>query len=150
MLARELVGHGHAVRGTSRDRKRLAQIEAAGAEAVLADPDRVSTLVGTLEHATVAYVLLGCATGSAEQVAALHSTRLEMLLTKVVDTTIRGVVYEARGSVDASVLAAGAARVRAYGERSLAGWALLEADPTDHDGWLAAGVAATDAILGRG
>jgi saccharopine dehydrogenase-like NADP-dependent oxidoreductase len=146
-LSRELVRRGDAVRGTTRDPARLTEIEAAGAEAVLADPDRVATLVGALDHASVACVLLGSATGSPEQLAALHSTRLEMLLTKIVDTTVRGVVYEARGSVDAGVLAAGAARVRAFGERSLAGWELLEADPADPVAWLEAAVVAIDRVL---
>ncbi len=147
MLSRELVERGHAIRGTTRDPSRIDALEAAGAEAVLADPDRVATLVGALEHVTVACVLLGSAVGAAEQIAALHSTRLEMLLTKIVDTTIRGVVYEARGSVDADVLAAGSARVRAFGARSLAGWSLLETDPADHGAWLAAALAAVDGVL---
>ena len=150
MLARELVARGHAARGTTRDPARMAEIEAAGAEPVLADPDRVATLVGALEHVTVACVLLGSATGSGEHLAALHSTRLEMLLTKIVDTTIRGVVYETRGTVDPVVLAGGAQRVRGFGERSLAGWALLEADPSDHAGWLEAALAAVDEVLARG
>jgi uncharacterized protein YbjT (DUF2867 family) len=146
-LSRALVRRGDAVRGTTRNPARLAQIEAAGAEAVLADPDRVVTLLGALDHVSVACVLLGSATGSRERVAELHSTRLEMLLTKIVDTTVRGVVYEARGSVDAGLLAAGAARVRAFGERTLAGWELLEADTSDHVEWLAAAVAAIDRVL---
>ena len=150
MLSRVLVARGEAVRGTTRDPTRASEIEAAGAEVVLADPDRVATLVGALEHVTVACVLLGSAAGSAEQLAALHSTRLEMLLTKIVDTTIRGVVYEAYGSVDPAVLTGGAERVRAFGERSLAGWSLLKADPADHAGWLTAAVAAVDEVLARG
>lgn len=148
MLSRELVRRGHAVRGTTRDPGRAAEITAAGAEGVVADPDRVATLVGALEHVTVACVLLGSASGSPESLAALHSSRLEMLLTKIVDTTVRGVVYEARGSVDGALLGEGAARVRAFGERSLAGWALLEADPADAVPWLTAAVAAVDSVLG--
>lgn len=147
MLSRELVRRGDAVRGTTRDPSRLTGIVDAGAEGVLADPDRVATLVGALDHVSVACVLLGSAVGPAAQVAALHSTRLEMLLTKMVDTTIRGVVYEARGSVGADLLAGGAERVRAFGERSLAGWALLDADPSDHQAWLSAAVAAVDEVL---
>jgi threonine dehydrogenase-like Zn-dependent dehydrogenase len=150
MLARELVARGHAVRGTTRDPSRTSEIEAAGAEAVLADPDRVATLVGALEHVTVACVLLGSASGSEEQLVALHSTRLEMLLTKVVDTTIRGVVYETRGTLDPAVLEGGAKRVRGFGERSLAGWALLDADPALHASWLEAALAAVDEVLARG
>lgn len=146
-LARELVGRGNAVRGTTRDAKALPAIEAAGAEALLADPDRVATLVGALEHVTVACVLLGSASGRPEQLAALHGTRLQMLLTKMVDTTVRGVLYEARGSVDADILGEGGAMVRAFAERSLAGWALLDADPAQPGAWLEAALAAVDRAI---
>jgi hypothetical protein len=144
MLARELRARGHAVRATTREPGQLAAIEAAGAEGVLADPDRVATLVAALEHVTVACILLGSASGAADQLAALHGSRLEMLLTKMVDTTVRGVVYEACGTVDPGVLSGGAGRVRAFGERSLAGWALLEADPAYHQRWLDAALVAVD------
>jgi Trk K+ transport system NAD-binding subunit len=94
LLARALGARGHAVRGTTRDRSRLAEIEAAGAEAALGDPDRVSTMMGALEQVAVVCIMLASATGSPEQLRALHGTRLEMLLTKLVDTTVRGLVYE--------------------------------------------------------
>jgi hypothetical protein len=147
MLARELVGRGHAVRGTTREQSRVPEIEAAGAEAVVADPDRVATLVGSLDHVTVVCVLLGSAVGSAEQVAALHGTRLEMLLTKVVDTTARGVVYEAAGTVDPVILQGGVERVERFAARSLAAVSLIDADPADHDRWLCAGLDAVGRIL---
>jgi uncharacterized protein YbjT (DUF2867 family) len=147
MLARALGARGDAVRATTRDRAHLEQIDAAGAEAVLADPDRVATLIGALEHVTVACILLGSAAGSEQRLAALHGSRLEMLLTKLVDTTVRGVVYEARGTVDPSVLSEGAERVRAFGERSLAGWALLEADPGVPGAWLEGAVEAVDRAI---
>ena len=45
-LAAALVDEGHAVRGTTRARGvGSPAIEAAGAEAVLADPDRLATLL---------------------------------------------------------------------------------------------------------
>ena len=47
-LAGELVTAGHEVRGTTRRSERLAEIEATGAEAVLADPDRLATVVPQL------------------------------------------------------------------------------------------------------
>lgn len=149
MLSRELIRRGYAVRGTTRDLGGVAGITAAGAEAIVADPDRVATLVGALDHVTVACILLGSARGSAESLAALHSSRLQMLLTKIVDTTVRGVVYEARGSVDPGLLGEGAARVQTFAERSLAEWALLEADPADRAAWLAAAVDSVDYVLGR-
>ena len=102
------------------------EIEAAGAEAVIGDPDVVATLARSLEHVSVACVLLGSAVGSSEQLAALHGTRLEMLLTRMLDTTVRGIVYEAAGAVDAAVLERRRARcVRACCEDSRIPYALL-------------------------
>jgi NAD(P)H-binding len=147
LLARELRADGQAVRGTTRATWRLPDIEAAGAEAVLADPDRVATLVEAFAHVTVVCVLLGSAVGSETELAALHGTRLDMLLTKLVDTTVRGVVYEARGSVDPAVLAGGAARIREFAERSLASYALLEADPKAPGEWVAAAVEAVRRVV---
>jgi uncharacterized protein YbjT (DUF2867 family) len=147
MLARELVKDGHAVRGTTRDPSRVGVIEEAGAEAVVGDPDRVATLVEALDHVTVLCILLGSAAGPPERLAALHGTRLGMLLTKTVDTTARGVVYEAAGTVEPSALLAGAERIRGFGERSLAAVEVLEADPSDHAHWLAAALAAVRGLL---
>jgi hypothetical protein len=148
LLARALSDRGHTVRGTTRDPARLGEIERAGAEAELADPDRVMTLMAALDHVSVALILLGSASGSAEQVRALHGTRLEMLLTKLVDTTVRGVVYEARGSVPDDVLVGGVERVRAFGERSLAQIVMLEADPAEPQRWLAAALGAVGEAVG--
>ena len=147
LLAGALSAQGHAVRGTTRDRARLAEIEAAGAEAVLADPDRVATLIGALDHVTVTCILLASATGSPEQLRALHGTRLEMLLTKLIDTTVRGVVYEARGPAGSDLLADGARRVSAFGERSLARTVLLDADPARPEVWLAAAMRAVESVV---
>lgn len=121
---------------------------ASGAEPVLADPDRVATLFEAFRHVSVVCVLLGSAVARPEDLAALHGSRLEMLLTKLVDTTARGVVYEARGSVDPELLAGGAARVRGFAARSLASYALLEADPGLSEAWAAAAVEAVNHVIG--
>ena len=147
MLASTLRAHGHAVRGTTRNPGRLREIEAAGADAVLGDPDRVGTLIGALEHVTVVCILLGSATGPPEQLRALHGTRLEMLLTKLIDTTVRGVVYETSGTVDAAALDAGARRVRAFGERSPARTALVVGDPSAPKEWLGSALDAVGRVL---
>ena len=146
-FARELVARGHAVRGTTRRLDRIAEIEAAGAEAVVADPDVIATLARSFEHVSVACVLLGSAVGSPEQLAALHGTRLEMLLTRMVDTTVRAVVYEAAGSVEPRLLERGAALVRERCEDARIPYALLRADPADHHGWTAAAAAAVHRAL---
>jgi putative NADH-flavin reductase len=143
LLARELIARGHAVRGTTRDPAKRSAIEAAGAEAVIADPDRVVTLAPAFEHVAVAYVLLGSAAGD----PALHGTRLDMLLHRMVDTTIRGIVYEARGSVDSALLEAGAAMVTAVCADARIPYVLLDADPSDHGAWVAAAVGGAERVL---
>ncbi|HTX07199.1 MAG TPA: hypothetical protein VME22_01245 [Solirubrobacteraceae bacterium] len=146
-LAAELIARGHAVRGTTRDPDCSAAIEAVGAQAVVGDPDVLATLAGALDHVTVACILLGSAVGSPAKLAALHGSRLEMLLTRIVDTTVRGVVYEAAGSVDPHVLQAGSARVRARCEDSRIPYVLLDADAADPAEWTASAVAAVERAL---
>jgi uncharacterized protein YbjT (DUF2867 family) len=119
------VARGHAVRGTTRDPARRAAIEAAGAEAFVGDPDRIATLTAALDHATVLCVLLGCATGPDARVAALHDTRLEMLLQRTVDSTVRGIVYEAAGTLTGPVLERGAEVVSSACEDSHIPYVLL-------------------------
>jgi nucleoside-diphosphate-sugar epimerase len=149
-LARELRAGGHAVRGTTRDPGSRPLIEAAGAEAFVGDPDLVGTLAPALEHVGVACVLLGSAVGPPDQLAALHGTRLDMLLERMLDTTVRGVVYEAAGSVGSELLRHGSERVRYACERSLIPYVLLGADPSDHPAWLEdAGAAVQRALLAR-
>jgi hypothetical protein len=135
------------VRGTTRDVTRFAQISAVGAEPWVGDPDRVGTLFAALDGVSVLCVLLASASGSPEALAALHGTRLEMLLHKAIDTTIRGVVYEGRGSVDRGVLSGGAEAVATACRYSEIPCAVLEADPADHDAWLAAAVDAIEGLL---
>jgi hypothetical protein len=150
MLARALVERGHAVRGTTRQTERVRDIEAAGADPSLADPDRLGTLVGALDHVSVALILLGSARGGERTLEELHGPRLQALLTKMVDSTIHGVVYEASGTVDPDLLEAGRAATVAFGERARARVALLEADPTDPDGWLEAALSSVEAVLAPG
>ncbi len=146
-LARELHEAGHAVRGTTRDTARVDVIAAADVEPYVGDPDRIATLAPALAQVGVACVLLGSASGSREQLAALHTTRLEMLLERMIDTTVRGVVYESAGSVGDQLLLSGAERVRRRCERSLIPYVLLDTVPRLHDAWLAAAVAAVERIL---
>jgi predicted dinucleotide-binding enzyme len=148
-LARSLAAQGHAVRGTTREASRFRAIESAGAEATLADPDRVATVIHALDHVTVACILLGSAVAPPELLDALHGTRLEMLLSRLVDTTVKGVVYEASGTVDAAVLERGACLVRGFGERTHARVSVLSADPADHRAWLPAAARAVEEVLER-
>jgi nucleoside-diphosphate-sugar epimerase len=89
-----LLEDGWAVRGTSRREERLAAIEAAGIESALADPDRPGTILELVNDVAVLVLLLGNAAGSEEELAAIHGPRLERLLEHLVETPIRGVLYE--------------------------------------------------------
>jgi uncharacterized protein YbjT (DUF2867 family) len=135
------------VRASTRDPARRDALEAMGFDAVLGDPDRVATLAPALDHVAVAYVLLGSATGAPEAVEALHTTRLDMLLSKMLDSTVRGIVYEAAGSVPGSVLEAGADRVRAFCEDSRIPLVLLRTHPDEHEPWLSEALSAIDTVL---
>ena len=54
---------GHAVRGTTRDPARSAEIAAAGAEPYVGDPDRIGTLMDALAGVTILCWLMGSASG---------------------------------------------------------------------------------------
>lgn len=146
-LARALRAQGHAVRGTTRSEARRAEIEATGAEVWIGDPDRIATISYALADVTILCWLMGSASGPAEKVAALHGSRLRMLLERSIDTTVRGLLYEAAGSVDPALLAAGAETVRAACDYSEIPHALLEADPSQHVPWLDGALAAIDQLL---
>jgi len=109
-LARELLAAGHAVRGTTRDPSRVEAIAAVGAEPFVGDPDRIATLMEALASVTVVAWLLGSATG--EGASNLHAGRLRMLCEKLVDTPVRGLLYEGAGTLGDEVLAGGAGVVR--------------------------------------
>ena len=93
-LGEGLLAEGWAVRGTSRREEGLRAIEAAGIEPALADPDRLGTILELVGDVAVLVLLLGGATGSDEEVAAIHGPRLERLMEHLVETPVRGVVYE--------------------------------------------------------
>jgi uncharacterized protein YbjT (DUF2867 family) len=93
-LGGRLLEDGWAVRGTSRREKGLVAIEAAGIEPALADPDRPGTILELVNDVAVLVLLLGSAAGSEEELAAIHGPRLERLLEHLVETPVRGVLYE--------------------------------------------------------
>src|SRR5438309_418151 len=106
------MAQGHAVRASTRRTDWARALSERGIDARVGDPDRVATLAPLLEHAGVLCLLLGSAAGTPEALADLHGSRLDMLLLRALDSTVHGIVYEAAGSVDVAVLAAGAQRVR--------------------------------------
>jgi hypothetical protein len=147
-LAGDLVAAGHAVRGTTRDPARAPAIAGTGAEPYVGDPDRIATLMDALAGVTIVCWLMGTATGAPERVAALHDGRLRMLWEKLVDTPVRGVVYEAAGPLPGPVLARGRDRAQLAHATWRIPLALLETDPRDHAAWRPAATRAVTELLG--
>jgi hypothetical protein len=135
-LAAELLAQGHAVRITTRTQAGRGPIEQLGAECWIGTPDRIASLRYALEGVTLACWLLGSACGEPELLVPLHDSRLEFFVGQTIDTTVRGLIYEATGSVSAATLAHGRAVITekaAYNEIPLR---VLDADPGDLDRWL--------------
>jgi hypothetical protein len=93
-LGAQLLAEGWAVRGTSRREEGLEAIEAAGIEPASADPDRPGTILELVGDVAVLVLLLGNAEGSPEELEAIHGPRLERLMEHLVETPVRGVLYE--------------------------------------------------------
>ena len=133
-LAASLVEAGHAVRGTTRG-DGVAAIRAAGAEPYVGDPDRIGTLMEALTGVTIVCWLMGTI-----PVPELHEGRLRMLWEKLVDTPVRGVVYE-------GALPQGEQVARTAAQTWQIPLEVLDADPLDHNAWQAAAHGAVDRLL---
>ncbi|MCW2991475.1 MAG: hypothetical protein JWM73_2069 [Solirubrobacterales bacterium] len=134
-LTRSLVADGHAVRVTTRTEARRAEIETAGGECWIGDPDRI----GSLRYALANVTVLLWALGTVDR-PELHGSRLAMMLERTVDTMVRGVIYEG-----------GSAEGRAIIERMCrlneVPYAFLDADPADGPAWAAAAERCIGALL---
>jgi uncharacterized protein YbjT (DUF2867 family) len=135
LLGERLVAAGWAVRGTSRFDEKLAAVFEAGIDPALADPAQPGTVLDLVGDVAVVYYLLGSAQGTPELLEAIHGPRLTALLEKLVDTPVRGVVYEAAGSLDPDLLAAGAEIVRAAGRTWRIPHEIVTSNPEDPDQW---------------
>jgi hypothetical protein len=144
-LGTRLLADGWSVRGTSRSPAGLAAIAAAGLEPAEADPDRLGTVLDHVGDVTVVVWLMGSAVGEAEKVAAVNGDRLESLMIRLVDTPVRGLVYEGAGGAPAEALARGRAIVEEAAERWRIPVAVLDADPGAPEAWVDGAVAAVGA-----
>jgi hypothetical protein len=136
-LTRDLVAEGHAVRAVTRTEAHRELIEDAGGEVWLGTPDVIGTLRYALESVTLLLWLLGRA-----DEPELHGSRLEMMLEKTIDTTARGVIYEA-GPPE------GVATVERMAGFNEIPYRILTADPDDQAAWLAETRRAIDELLAR-
>lgn len=135
------------MRGSSREPGGAALIEAAGIEAAVADPRRPGTVLDLVGDITAVHWLLGSAAGEADAVGALHGESLAALLEKLIDTPVRGFVYEAAGALPDADLDRGAGLVL----RAARTWCIpvevVRTDPSDFNAWLEAMSAATERIV---
>jgi len=138
-----LLAEGWAVRGTSRNVAGREAIAAAGLEAVEADPDRVGSVAELLGDVTVLAWLLG-GLADPDAVATLNGPRLGSLLEKVVDTPVRGFVFEAPSGGEGRELV----------EDAVSRWHLpaeiVSADRSDPDAWAVAVAGAVKRSIGLG
>jgi hypothetical protein len=149
-LASRMVGEGHAVRVTTRSEAGRTAIERVGAECWVGTPDRLATLRGALDSVTILCWMLGMAQGHEHALHALYTERLEFLLTQAIDTTVRGFLYEARGtSVSAATMLAGEQIARTLTARNSIPAAFLTEDPAESERWLDAAAAAIGSLLTR-
>ena len=146
LLGERLLARGWVVRGTSRWEEGLAAIEAAGIESAIADPDRPATLLDLVGDVAIVHWLLGSAQAEPEVIAAIHGPRLERMLERLVDTPVRGFVYEAAGRVQRHHLQGGREIAQTAAETWRVPVEVVDADPTDPDVWLAAMLAASQRL----
>jgi nucleoside-diphosphate-sugar epimerase len=144
-LGGELAGGGWQVRGTSRTEAGLEPIRAVGLDAALADPDRPGTILDLCGDLGIVVWLLGSAAGEPEALAAIHGPRLERLLEKLVDTPVRGFVYEATGGAG-EALGAGREITERAGETWRIPVAVLSADRGE-PGWARGAAAVVSGLL---
>jgi hypothetical protein len=129
-LGTSLAADGWVVRGTSRTEDGLAEIEAAGIEPALADPDRIGTVLDAIDGVALIYWLLG-----AVPQPDLHGPRLERLLEEIVDTPVRALVYELSDELEEAAAARAFAALYSANERWRIPYEVVAA-PRKTDSWL--------------
>jgi hypothetical protein len=151
-FAARMADDGHAVRITTRTEAGRAAIDDTGAECWIGTPDRLATLRGALENVTIACWMLAGAHGDPDEVASLHGSRLEFFLGQAIDTTVRGLIYDATpGQVAPDALAEGERLVRTLTELNAIPMALLGAAGAagDDEAWVGEAAAAVERLLAR-
>jgi hypothetical protein len=147
-LARRRIDAGDVARVVVTHGESADAVAAIGAEPWAGDPLRLGTLLGALDRIAVACWLLGDASGADEELAALHGARLEAFLREAVDSTMRGFVYEAAGSVGEERLRTGASIAASLAARNAIPLATIETSPRQRELWLSEADEAIGSLLG--
>jgi hypothetical protein len=132
------------VRGTSRHEDGLAAIGDAGIEPALADPLRPDTVLELIDDVAIVLWLFASARGPQEELSLLHGSRLERLMERLIETPVRGFVYEMRGSVNPVLLEHGGEVLAAAGDTWRVPISYIYVDPRDPHDW--AGIVVSAAI----
>jgi hypothetical protein len=142
-LANALLDRGYAVRLVD-----VANVPA-GAERFAAKADRPGTLKAALEHVTIACWLFGTLSGGRERAQTLNGARLERFLHQTIDSSVRGLLYEAVGDAGEEVLAEGRRVVGEFAEHNAVPLALVAREAPDTQNWLAQALEGVDALVDR-
>ena len=146
-LAKALVTDGMTVRGTSRTEARFAAISASGAEPALVDPLYLGTMLPALEGVSALVWLMGSAEGPQREVEPINRERLTSMLDLLVDTPVRGVVFEGAGTLPPAHLQEGARAVQRASKTFQMPVAVLGTKPSDRAQWLAEARTAVQTVL---
>ncbi len=138
-----LLDRGWAVRGTSRSAAGLEAIAAGGIEPAEADPDQVGSLTRLLGDVTVVAWLLSGAATDPDRLRSLNGERLGSLLAALVDTPVRGFVYEALPAGTGAAADPGRALVEDAQSRWRIPTEIVAAERSQPDAW---GAAVADAV----
>jgi len=142
-LASALIERGYAVRAVG-----VADLPP-GVERFDADPERPGTLKSALEQVTIACWLFGSDERDQERVETLNAARLERFLHQTIDSSVRGLLYEAAGSAGEELLARGLATVREFAQQNAIPLAVLACDAREAQQWLAEALEAVTSLVER-
>jgi nucleoside-diphosphate-sugar epimerase len=150
LVGKRLLAEGWQVRGTSRYEDGLLAIEEAGIEPALADPERPDTVLQLIADVTIVLWLLGSAEGEPEALGAIHGRCLERVMERLIETPVRGFVYEMKGSVNPILLAHGREVIEATGDTWRVPISMVFVDPSDPYDWAEIMAGATIGLLDEG
>ncbi|MDX6581265.1 MAG: hypothetical protein QOI10_449 [Solirubrobacterales bacterium] len=133
---------GWVVRGTSRTATGAEEIEGAGIEAAVADPDRIATVLDAIEGVSLIFWLFGTVA-----TPALHGPRLERLLEEIVDTPVRALVYELNAELEPDAARGAFEALRSANERWRIPFEVVAAE-RGTDSWLEGMLASARELVG--
>jgi hypothetical protein len=147
LVGKRLLAEGWEVRGTSRTEDGFAAIEAAGIEPAFADPLQPHTVLELVGDVTIVLWPFASAKGPPEELSAIHGSRLERLMERLIETPVRGFVYEMKGTVNPILLEHGSEVLEAAGDTWHVGIACVFVDPRDPHDWAEIMAGATTGLV---